>query len=271
MDLALEPLRRDHRHVPVSWLSSIWQMHCSYPRPQKRRRGQRGHAASGSYQPTAPQWRYRLHRSIRGISRCRNHRRSGETHVGAGGITEDLAEAGEGLKSDADRTATELSLLQTRQLAARERQLVASTRLARVLSIPMSSSLLPQDTVAVPLEMMTQAADEASLISTGLASRPELKESQALVAAACEAFKREKYAPFVPSVLLGFSTTSFGGGRGSNADNFSGRYDVDAMMVWEMRGSRLWRRCGSSRAKCACAASHLRKTKGYGPGRPRGG
>ncbi len=150
-------------------------------------------------------------------------------------ITENFAEAGEGLKSDADRTATELSLLQTRQLAARERQLVASTRLARVLSIPMTSSILPQDTVTVPLEMIAQGSDEPTLIATGLATRPELKESQALVAAACEAYKREKYAPFVPSVLLGFSTTSFGGGRGNSADNFGGRYDVDALMVWEMR------------------------------------
>ncbi len=150
-------------------------------------------------------------------------------------ITENFAEAGEGLKSDADRTATELSLLQTRQLTVRERQLVASTRLARVLSIPMTSTMLPQDTVAVPLEMMTYRADEPALISTGLSTRPELKESQALVAAACEAYKREKYAPFVPSVLLGFSTTSFGGGLGSNADNFGGRYDIDALMVWEMR------------------------------------
>lgn len=150
-------------------------------------------------------------------------------------ITEDFAAAGAGLKSDADRTATELSLLQTRQLAARERQLVASTRLARVLSIPMTSSILPQDTVAVPLEMVLQVSDEPTLISTGLATRPELKESQALVAAACEVYKREKYAPFVPSVLLGFSSTSFGGGLGNDADNFGGRYDIDAMMVWEMR------------------------------------
>jgi outer membrane protein TolC len=99
----------------------------------------------------------------------------------------------------------------------------------------MTSSILPQDTVAVPLEMMTQAPDEPLLISTGLATRPELKESQALVAAACEAYKREKVAPFVPSVLMGFSSTSFGGGLGSNSDNFSGRYDIDAMMVWEIR------------------------------------
>lgn len=150
-------------------------------------------------------------------------------------LTANFAEAGAGQQSDSDRTATELALLQTRQLAARERQLVASTRLARVLSIPMTSTILPQDTVAVPLELFPQASDEPTLIATGLATRPELKESQALVAAACEAFQREKYAPFVPSVLLGFSTTSFGGGLGNDAENFAGRYDVDAMMVWELR------------------------------------
>jgi outer membrane protein TolC len=150
-------------------------------------------------------------------------------------ITRDYADAGQGLESDADRTATELALLQTRELAARERQLVASTRLARALSMQMTSGLLPHDATVVPLEMLQQSSDEASLIATGLSVRPELKESQALVAAACEAYKRERFAPFVPSVLLGFSTTSFGGGLGSSADNFDGRYDIDAMMVWEMR------------------------------------
>jgi outer membrane protein TolC len=173
-------------------------------------------------------------------------------------ITGNFATAGEGLKSDADRTATELSLLQTRQLAARERQLVASTRLARVLSIPMTSTILPQDAVAIPLEMMPESSDESDLISMGLSTRPELKESQALVAAACDAYKREKYAPFVPSVLLGFSSTSFGGGLGNKADNFGGRYDADAMLVWEMRnlglGERAARRERSAQVQQATFA-----------------
>ncbi|MCC6511388.1 MAG: TolC family protein [Pirellulaceae bacterium] len=170
-------------------------------------------------------------------------------------LTKDYAEAGEGLQSDADRSATELTILQTRQLAVRERQLVASTRLARVLSIPMTSTMLPQDSVAVPIDLFPQAADEATLIATGLATRPELKESQALVSAACEAYKREKFAPFVPSVLLGFSTTSFGGGLSNNMDDFAGRYDIDALMVWETRnlgfGERAARRERNSQVQQA--------------------
>ncbi len=39
-------------------------------------------------------------------------------------LTQNFAEAGQGLKSDADRTATELALLQTRQMAANERRMV---------------------------------------------------------------------------------------------------------------------------------------------------
>lgn len=150
-------------------------------------------------------------------------------------LTKDFAEAGQGLQSDADRMAAELALVDTRALAAQERRLVASTRLARALSIPMTSHLQTLDSVIVPVELMDAEASEAALIATGLTARPELRESQALVAAACEAYQREKYAPFVPSVLLGFSTSSFGGGLGSQAENFAGRYDIDAMMVWQMR------------------------------------
>lgn len=150
-------------------------------------------------------------------------------------ITAEYAKAGEGLQADADRTATEVALLQARMLSAKEQQYVASSRLSRALSVPMTTKFVPQDVVVLPIEFASAASDEGDLVAQGLARRPELKESQALVAAASEAYKREKYAPFVPSVLLGFSTTSFGGGIGSNPENFGGRYDADAMLVWETR------------------------------------
>lgn len=87
----------------------------------------------------------------------------------------------------------------------------------------------------LPLKLRIGSPDEAHLVATGLSNRPELKESQALVAAAVEALRREKYAPLVPSVLMGFSTTRFGGGIGSKPEYFGGRYDLDAMLVWELR------------------------------------
>lgn len=150
-------------------------------------------------------------------------------------ITGDFAQAGEGLQADADRMQTELMLTDNQLIEARERIAVASARLAQAISIDANSEILPLDVTAVPLELVTVEADKGSLISTGLSRRPELKESQALVAAACEAYKREKYAPFVPSVLLGFSTGGFGGGLGNSLNNVEGRYDLDALVTWQYR------------------------------------
>ncbi len=170
-------------------------------------------------------------------------------------ITGDFAEAGEGLQADADRMQTELSLIDTRLLSAHERIAVASARLAQAISLDSNSQILTMDTIAVPLDLIALGSDRASLISMGLSTRPELKESQALVAAACEAYKREKYAPFVPSVLLGFSTGGFGGGLGNDLSNVDNRYDFDALMSWQVRnlgmGEQAARRATTARIQQA--------------------
>ncbi|EMI40922.1 TolC family protein [Rhodopirellula sp. SWK7] len=170
-------------------------------------------------------------------------------------ITSDFSEAGEGLKSDAERMQTELMLIDNRLIAAQERIAIASARLAQAISIDASSQIQPMDVTVLPIDLVGGYAEKGSLISTGLASRPELKESQALVAAACEAFKRERYAPFVPSVLLGYSTGGFGGGLGNDLSDVDSRYDFDAVMSWEVRnlgfGERAARRETAARVQQA--------------------
>ena len=180
-----------------------------------------------------------------------SHRRMNELWK----ITDDFAQAGEGLTADADRTQTELTLVELRQEGARARASVASARLAQALSMDSQTTIIPMDVVAVPLDMVPDYSDKGSLVATGLATRPELKESQALVAAACEAYQREKYAPFVPSVVLGFSTGGFGGGLGPHSNSIDSRYDLDALMSWEVRnmgrGEQAARRRSSARVQQA--------------------
>lgn len=170
-------------------------------------------------------------------------------------ITVDFASAGEGLQSDADRVETELILLESRVLQARERAAIASARLAQTISLGNDAQIAPLDVNAVPLELVYLDADKNGLVATALSTRPELKESQALVAAACDAYQREKYAPFVPSVLLGYSTSGFGGGLGGDIENVDGRYDLDALLSWEMRnfglGERASRRESAARIQQA--------------------
>ena len=150
-------------------------------------------------------------------------------------LTHDFAQAGQGLQADADRMQTELKLIDSQVVAASERVAVASAHLAQTLNTDPTSQLVPLDPTIVPLDMSTPAPGKTTLITTGLSNRPELKQARSLVAAACDAYKREQYAPLIPSVLLGFTTGGFGGGLSANTDDFASRYDFDAIVSWELR------------------------------------
>ncbi|TVP99862.1 MAG: TolC family protein [Planctomycetaceae bacterium] len=170
-------------------------------------------------------------------------------------LTEDFAATGQGLRADADRLRTELILLEGRLQEGRERMEVAEARMVQTLSLPPGTSIEPGDRTLLPLEWIDRTSGDGQLISMALAGRPELRESQALVAAACEEYRRQKFAPMVPSVMLGFSTGRFGGGMGGRLADVEGRYDLDALMAWEVRqlgfGERAARRESSARVQQA--------------------
>jgi outer membrane protein TolC len=167
--------------------------------------------------------------NLRILEETRNHT------AGLAKLTHDYAASGQGLQSDADRMKTELTLDKNRVVTGRERIAIASARLSESLSIDTGQSIVPLDFTVVPLELVNPDLDKGTLISTGLANRPELKEAQSLVAVACEQYKRQKYAPFIPSVLLGFSSGGFGGGLSDSLNDVGGRYDFDALVTWEIR------------------------------------
>lgn len=174
-------------------------------------------------------------------------------------ITDDFAKAGQGLQADADRMKTELNLIDGRIAAAQEQADVASARLAYAVSADPGQKIVPMDPAVVPIELVSLNMDQASLIRTGLSNRPELKELQALVAAACDRYKRQKYAPFVPSVLLGLSAGGFGGDTGTAINSFDDRYDLDAMVTWEIRNFGFGERSARRRTEAQVQQAMFRK------------
>lgn len=176
-------------------------------------------------------------------------------------LTNDFAAAGQGLQADADRMRTELTLIEARIAEAEEAVDIASARLAHALSTDADRRIVPMDTTVVPLELVSVDADKATLIQSGLTSRPELKESQALVAAAGDQYRRERFAPFVPSVLLGMSTGGFGGGVGSSINNVDGRYDFDALMTWEIRNFGFGERAARKESEARMQQAIFRKVQ----------
>lgn len=150
-------------------------------------------------------------------------------------LTESFARTGQGTQADADRAQTELAIRRNDLERAEESVHVASAGLSRLLSQDPSSPLMPAEPTVVPIELVPLKQPLVELVAAGLANRPELAENQFLVAAAVQRLRRERYAPLVPSVLLGVSYGGFGGGTGGNIDNFKDRVDLNAAVFWEVR------------------------------------
>ena len=150
-------------------------------------------------------------------------------------LTNDFAETGQGLQADADRMAAELAVRKNEVTRAEEATAVASIRLAEVVSFDAAGRLVPVETTVIPIELVPLGTNPQALIVQGLSHRPELHEARCLVAEACERYQREKYAPLLPSVLLGVSYSGFGGGLGDQVGSFHDRADFDALAMWEVR------------------------------------
>jgi outer membrane protein TolC len=150
-------------------------------------------------------------------------------------LTGSYAESGQGTRADADRAQAELALRRIELARADEAVQVASVRLARHLSEDPTEPFAPREPALVPIDLISLDASTRELVSVGLSNRPELAESRWLVREAVDRLNRERHAPLLPSVLLGASYGGFGGGLGSDIENFNDRLDVDAAAFWEIR------------------------------------
>lgn len=164
-------------------------------------------------------------------------------------LTASFAETGQGLRADADRAMTELAVRKVEVQRATENVRVASARLSRLLSHDQSQPLMPLEPVLFPIVLVPEHLSVNELVSVALSNRPELAESQFLVGEAVQRLRRERYAPFVPSVLLGLSYGGNGGGLGSDINNFGDRLDFDAAAYWEIRNLGLGEQAARNAAR----------------------
>lgn len=166
-------------------------------------------------------------------------------------LTASFARSGEGPQADADRAEAELAVRENEVLRATEAIDVASAALAMQLSTDPSIRIVPAEQTVVPIELVEWETSAQELVATGLANRPELAEAQSLVAAATAQMQRERFAPLLPSVLLGFSFAGFGGGQGASGatNNFGNRLDYDALAYWEVRNLGLGERAARNTAQ----------------------
>src|SRR6266571_1705644 len=132
----------------------------------------------------------------------------------------DAVGAGIAFKGDELRVQTQTERYQIALRQALEGQRVAAARLAQVLHLDSSVELVPQDTDLVPLTLVETNAPLDSLVQQALRSRPELKQSQALVIAARDAKNGAVYGPLIPSL----AAQAFGGGLGDGKNGSTGHF-----------------------------------------------
>lgn len=164
-------------------------------------------------------------------------------------LTENFARTGQGLKADAERARVELMLRRTAVAQVDEEIAVASARLIQLLHVRPETTLIPQEPAVVPIELVAVDVPRTELLSTGLSNRPELAEARNLVCEAVNRYRREQWSPWLPSALLATSYTGFGGGQGSDLDDFGDRVDFDAVAFWEIRNLGFGERAARNRAR----------------------
>jgi len=175
-------------------------------------------------------------------------------------LTRSYAVAGEGLQADADRASTELAKRNNDILQAESEVLQASAKLCQLLNLDPSNRLQPTDGWVVPAPIVPSPVPLSELVALGLLRRPELAAQRAAVEQALLQLRAQRMLPFSPSVMIGFSGGTFGGGSNlTNLTNqpefgsFASRSDIDTVAYWTLQNLGV-----GNRAQINAARARLR-------------
>ena len=171
--------------------------------------------------------------------------------------------AGIAFKGDELRVQSQTEHYQIAMRQAVEQRRIAAAELARTLHLDPRVELAPQQAEFVPLTLFETNASTDKLIEQALRSRPELKQSQAILAAARTDQKGTVYGPLIPSV----GAQVFGGGLGGGPDggpgNFGPQGDYTVGLSWRIGPGGLFDggRIKASRARAEAAELSQEKLK----------
>jgi len=142
--------------------------------------------------------------------------------------------AGIAFKGDELRVKTQTERYQVSLRQGFEQQRIAAANLALILHLDPKVELIPRDADLVPLTLVQTNAPLDSLVNHAMISRPELKQSHALVAAAGEAQNGAKYGPLVPNLGALAFAGGLGGGKDDSTGSFGASQDYQVGLSWRI-------------------------------------
>jgi outer membrane protein TolC len=169
--------------------------------------------------------------------------------------------AGIAFRGDELRVQAQSERYQIALRRAATEQRVAAASLAQVLRLDPALELVPQEGGLVPLALVDAGARLDELLRRALTQRPELAQSEALVAAARARKIGALYGPLIPRLSAQVFGGGFGGGPDGAAGTFGAAGDYAVGLSWRIGPGGLldFGRVGASRARLA--AAQLRRLK----------
>jgi outer membrane protein TolC len=151
-----------------------------------------------------------------------------------------FAAAGQGSEADANRARSEALLLRARVQAAEGDIAVAAARLSKLLQLNPAVALRAPDRPLAIVTLVNPREELSNLVETALRYRPEMGARSSEVAGAEVRYRQERMRPLLPTMSMGFSSGTFGGGSmlvDPVYGSFSGRNDFDVMALWTLQNA----------------------------------
>ena len=166
------------------------------------------------------------------------------------GVAAGIAFRGDELRVQSQTEHYEITLRQ-----ALEQQRVAAAHLAQLLHLDARVELIPQETELAPLTLFETNTPLDRLVGQALASRPELKQSQAFISGARAGKDGAVYGPLIPSLGAQAFAGGLGGGPDRGPSNFGAEGDYTVGLSWKIGPGGLFDsgRVNASKARLAAA------------------
>ncbi|MHB8522078.1 MAG: TolC family protein [Limisphaerales bacterium] len=143
-------------------------------------------------------------------------------------------EAGIAFRGDSLRVSVQAERNRLAWRQARERERLAAARLAQTLHLDPVVELATRDTELVPITLVETNRTLPSLVRLAVSTRPELKQSQALIEAAREEKNGAVYGPLIPSIGASAFGGGLGGGQNGDWGNFGQQEDSFVGVGWRI-------------------------------------
>jgi outer membrane protein TolC len=170
---------------------------------------------------------------------------------------EQAVEAGIAFRGDALRARTQLERNRFALRQAQEQQRVAGARLAQTLQLDPALELATPEDDLVPLSLLGTNTALDTLVNQALSSRPELRQSSALVQAAKTSAAGARLGPLIPTVGAQVFVGGLAGGNESAYRGLRASEDYQVTLGWRLGPGGLFDRGRLHGAEARLEAARL--------------